>query len=341
MPVSMQDIAQELGLSRAAVSYVLNGRTDRSISAATRSLILDTAARMGYRPNRLARAIATTRAQTLGALVTSLPGTWDAHLAEAIEDATFRHDCSVLLGCSHEDVVRERLVVERFLENRVDGLLVLPTFDSDPRYYQALVDEGVRVVFLVWAPPGVKADGVFTDNYQAGYLVGRHLAQLGRQHFAYAYPPLVNHPENEERLRGFAAAAEDSGLEPPALVKVPLSVGWGGTQAAVGDFLRSGRRVDAIFAFNDDMATDTLRALQDMGRRVPEDVAVVGFDDLPKATESVPALTTVRAPMWEIGQQAVEMMLRRIQTGNDSPEPEHVRLATTLVVRESSLKAQA
>lgn len=339
MSVSMQDIARELGLSRAAVSYVLNGRTDCSISPPTRSLILETAARMGYRPNRLARAIATTRAQTLGALVTSLPGTWDAHLAEAIEDAAFQHDCSVLLGCSHEDAVRERLVLERFLENRTDGLLVLPTFDSDARYYQALVDEGVRLVFLVWLPPGVRADGVFTDNYQAGYLVGQHLAQLGRRHFAYAYPPLVNHPENEERLRGFAAAAEDSGLEPPAVVKVPLSAGWGGTYAAMVEFLHCRPPLDAVFAFNDHMATDVLHALQDTGRRVPEDVAVVGFDDLPQAAHSVPALTTVRAPMWEIGQQAVEMMLRRIQAGDDSPAPEHVRLATTLVVRESSLKA--
>jgi LacI family transcriptional regulator len=288
----------------------------------------------------LARAIATARTQTFGALVTSLPGTWDAHLAEAVEDAAFHHDCSVLLGCSHEDAVRERQLVERFLENRVDALLVLPTFDSDAGYYQGLVDEGVRIVFLVWALAGVEADGVCTDNYQAGYLVGRHLAQLGRRHFAYVYPPLINHPENEERFRGFAAAASDGGLDPPALVRVPLGSGWAGTRAAVAEYLRSGSPIDAFFAFNDDMATDTLRALQQAGRRVPQEVAVVGFDDLPKAAESTPALTTVRAPLREIGKQAVEMMLRRLQAGDASPSPQRVFLEPTLVVRESTAGTQ-
>jgi LacI family transcriptional regulator len=336
----MKDIGQEVGVSQATVSYVLNGRADQSISAATRRSVTEAAERLGYRPNRLARALVTARTSVLGALVTSLPGSWDANLAEAIEEAASERDCAVMLGCSRWNSARERLLVERFLESRVDGLLVLPTSGADPGWYQALVDDGTRLVFMVTAPAGVAADSVLTDNHRAGYLVGQHFAQLGRRHFAYVSPPVLHHPEDEQRWAGFAAAARDSSLDPPDLVKVPPPAEWGATYEAMVEYLRGDPPVDAVFACDDYMAFRVMRALQESGRRLPEEVAVAGFDDLRAAT-AVPPLTTIRAPMQEIGEQAVAMLVRRIQEEGAPRPPQHVFVEPTLIVRESSVGLQA
>ena len=342
MSATMTEIAEEVGVSRATVSYVLNGREDQSISPATRRAVAEVAERLGYRPNRLARAMVTARTHTFGAVVTRLPGTWHAHLVEAIEDTAYQHDCSVLLGCSHWNPVRERRLVETFLEYRVDGVLVLPYFDANASWYQGLVEEGEGIIFMVAKSAGVRADGVFVDNHRAGYLVGQHLASLGRKHFAIIWPPVTNYSDDEGRLDGFVAATHDCGLEPPHVLEVAPAADWTGAYEAMAECLHSGPPVDAVFSFTDYLALDAMRAIQDSGRSVPDDVAVVGYDDIAEAANAVPPLTTVRAPIREIGEQAVEMLLRRTQTGEAPCAPQRIFLEPTLVVRESTvgLKAQ-
>jgi LacI family transcriptional regulator len=226
--------------------------------------------------------------------------------------------------------------VERFLESRVDGLLLLPTRGSEGGWYQALVAEGMHIVFMVTTPAGVETGGVLTDNHRGGYLVGQHFAALGRRHFAYVSPPLIHHSEDEQRREGFAAAAHDHGLSRPYLVKVQPPEEWASCYEVMVEHLRSGPPVDAVFVYHDSMALPVLRALQDRGRRVPEDVAVAGFDDF-RAAEAVPPLTTVRPPMQEIGEQAVAMLLRRIQEEGAPRPPQHIFVEPTLIVRASSV----
>jgi len=338
----MEDIAREVGVSQATVSYVLNGRADKTVSAHTRDLILEAAERLGYRPNRLARAMVTAETGTLGAVVLRLVGDWDAHLAEGIEDEAFRQGVSLFLGCTHYNRLREHALLQRFLEYRVDGVLVQPHTADEPARYQRLLDEGVRLVFLVVCPKGIAADLVAMDNVQAGYQVGQHLIGTGRRHLVYLCPRVGN-PDIEERYQGLATAAREHGLSPPRVLRA-------GSQAsgrlerpgytAVAAYLESGEPMDGLFAFNDYMALGAMRALQERGIKVGKEVGVVGVDDVAAASRAVPALSTIRQPMHEIGAKAVRLLLRRTQ-GEERLPPQRVLLEPTLVVRASSTGLEA
>ena len=215
--VNLSAIAAEVGVSSTTVHRALNDKDE--VSPGTRQRVLAAAERLGYRPNRLARAMVISKTGTIGAVVPHLAGCWTADLAEGIQDAAYELDLSVLLGCSYGDPVRERRLVDRFLESRVDGILVVPTPDPDAVLYGSLLEKGVRIVFLVTSPGSADADRVATDNFRGGYMVGQHLAGLGRRRFAYISPPPA-FQDSEERLHGFAAAARDYGLAPPGLVEV-------------------------------------------------------------------------------------------------------------------------
>lgn len=342
MAVTMADIAQEVGVSQATVSYVLNGRGDKTVSAQTRRLVVEAAERLGYRRNRLARAMVMAQTGTLGAVVLRLVGDWDAHLAEGIEDEAFRQGVSLFLGCTHQDPLRERTLLQRFLEYRVDGVLIQPHLVGGPERYQPLLDEGVHVVFLLVRPTGLSADVVAMDNVKAGYQVGQHLIATGRRHLVYVCPKVAN-PDSEERYEGLAAAARENGLPPPRVLgagsqKHDRLERAGYTALCV--YLDSGEAVDGVFAFDDYMALGAMRALEERGIKVGAQVGVVGVDDVAAASRAVPALSTVRQPMREIGAEAVRLLLRRTQ-GEERLPPQRILLEPTLVVRASSAGLEA
>ncbi len=338
MPATMNDIAREVGVSQATVSYVLSGRPDKSISEPVRASIFEAAERLGYRPNRLARAMVTAHTGTLGAAVRSLVGGWDAHLAEGIEEEAFEQEASLFLGCSHHDPGRERALLERFLEYRVDGVVIEPTvLPPSPGCYRAVLDAGVPMVFMILCPEGLRADFVEMDNFKAGYEAGRHLIETGRRRLAYVRPRLA-HPDCEERYRGFAAAAREYGVAPPRVLaagrqglELAESIGY----RAVRAHPESGESFDGLYAFGDYVALGAMQALKERGVRIGEDIGVVGGDDVPEASEADPPLSTVRQPMREIGAEAVRLLLRRTSGEQDLP-PQRILLEPTLVVRASS-----
>lgn len=337
--VGITRIARELGVSVSTVHRALYNRG--RISETTRQRVLETAQRLGYRPNLVARALRSQNTRTLGVIVTGISSSFYARMLEGIENAAREAGYSVLLANSRDDAHREREQIEVLIEKQAEALLVAPV---DPRrnaeYYRELVAEGFRLVFLGRHVPGVPTLSVETDNVTGGYLVGQHLCALGRRNLAVltTVPAKRHYSYVQERITGFQNALRERGKgEAPVLGEeigeFPLALPEF-AYSAVQDYLKRGGTLDALFAINDDLAFGVISALWDMGIRVPEQVAVVGFNDEWMSPYFRPALTTVRSAPQEMGKEAVRLVIESIERA-EALAPRRILLEPALVIRQS------
>lgn len=337
--VDITMIARELGVSVSTVHRALYNRG--RISEATRQRVLETAQRLGYRPNLVARALRSQNSRTLGVVVTGISSSFYARILEGIEHAAREAGYSVLLTSSHDDAHREREQIELLLDKQAEALLVAPADpQSNAEYYQSLVAQAARLVFLGRHVPGVPALSVETDNVTGGYLVGQHLCALGRRHLAVVttVPAKRHYSYVQERISGFQTALQERGRgEAPVLgeeiSEFPMALPEF-AYSAVQSYLKRGGKLDALFAINDDLAFGVISALWDMGIRVPEQVAVVGFNDEWMSPYFRPALTTVRSAPQEIGKEAVRLVIESIERA-EALAPRRILLEPALVVRQS------
>jgi len=323
-------VARRAGVSRSTVSVVLNRRTSIAIAPETRQRVLDAARELGYVPSAAARQLASGRARTIGLVIAYAENLkTDAFVPQALyslNEAAHRRGFRVLVEAL-EDVTRPDAYHALVRGKQIDGLIVLNPRDDDPDLPK-LIAEGYPVIVIGHAPNGPQVD---VDNVGAARAATEHLLDLGRSRVAHLpYAPLAHH-SSAMRLAGWREALEGSGLD--------ACDDW----MEVADFSAdSGRRAmerllarvrpDAVFAGNDTVAFGAMTALRCAGLRIPEDVAVVGFDDIPLAAHACPALTTVRLPAVEIGRRAAERLIRRIE-GRRDPTGSDDLLPTELIVR--------
>jgi DNA-binding LacI/PurR family transcriptional regulator len=321
------DVAKRAGVSHMTVSRVL--REPWRVSSGTRERVQTAIDELGYRPNFAARSLVTRRSRTIGvvALNTTLFG--PAALLHGIEEAACDAGFFVSIASPPQltaDAVRAS--VHRLMDQSVDGVVIVapfrlahPTLDAVIGPVPVVVVEGPRVD----GPPGV---GV--DQELGGRLAVEHLLELGHRTVHHISGPR-DWTESEGRVTGWRDALRAARRRVPAVAVGDWSAGSGylATQALL---TRSG--VTAIFTANDSMALGALRALSEAGRAVPQDVSVVGFDDVPECSYYLPPLTTVRQDFADMGRQAMRMLAQQIA---GEPRAQHaVTLAPTLVVRAST-----
>jgi len=332
---TIRDVAAEAGVSKSTVSHVVNGT--RFVEPATAGRVRVAIDALGYHPNSLARSLRRRVTHTIGLLVPDNANPYFAEVARAIEDEGFAEGYSVVLCNSDLSPEKQAAYIDVLLAKRVDGLIIvsaglIPSADR-PNPIRPILDAGVPCVIIDSDLEGTPVDQVLVDNEQGGWLAGRHLADLGHRRIACLVGPNDLTP-SAGRIAGLRRALADAGvvLAPDAIVS-----GNGrsdGGEAAVRELLARGVAFTALFAFNDLMAIGALGALGRAGCRVPEDVSVVGFDDVPLAAAVYPALTTVAQPVAELGRRSVRLLLDRMAE-RSSPFA-RVILPTTLVERESS-----
>lgn len=330
---SLEDVARKAGVSRSTVSRVINN--DPNVKFETRERVLRIIEEERYNPNTVARMMVTGRTQVIGVVVPheyhvffNDPYYFPA-LLEGVSQVATERDYAMLLMVrqSGED---EGIFYRRLLQNRLmDGLILASATIANPLITQLL---DLHVPLAMVERPGFhdsQVSYVSIDNHAATRAVVEHLISTGRQRIGIITGALDN-SDGHERLEAFTAAMDDAGL-PVAFV-------------ANGDFQRRlayeatkrslDKPFDAIFACSDIMAQGVYEALRESGRRIPDDVAVVGFDDLQTARLLDPPLTTVRQPLRDKGAVATGLLLDMIE-GKVS-EPQHVVLPASLIVRESS-----
>ena len=295
-------------------------------------MVTAVARRLGYRPNRVARGLVTGRSHTLGLVVSDIRNYFFAEVARGAEDAACRAGHDLILCNSDLDPEKQMRYVQSLLEKRVDGILMNSVSVLSRRQQEQLAAMDIAIVLLNRTAPRGAFSTVCADNRRGGKLAAEYLLQLGHRSIAHLTGPR-HHGNMTDRAKGFLGALAAAPVPVKPVVIYGRNNFTGGYNMG-RELLQHHPGITAIFAANDIMAFGAIRALAEAGRRIPADVSVIGFDDIELAAIINPPLTTIHQPKYEIGEAAVEILLRHTDRKNHRG-PEHRVFDVRLVERES------
>ncbi len=327
--LTLDDIGKLAGVSRATVSRVINNYPH--IKPEVRARVQKVIAETGYRPNKIAQSLASDRTSIVGLVIpnavqTVLSDPYFSHLISGITRTTNRYGLTLSLFLFHSMNEETQIAHSLLNTNLVEGLIITADRKENP-FVQYVLEHGIPFVFI--GRPGLPASIPYVNaaNERGGYLAAEHLIQLNRRRLATI---MCDHnTAGEDRYTGFCQALDDYGLDPQCVARGDFSLESG--YAAMQQLLPAAP--DAVFVASDMMAMGAQRAIHQAGLRIPEDVAVVGFDDLPQAALADPPLTTVRQPIEGLGVEAAEL-LHAIMS-NAPVSSEQIILPVELVRRTS------
>jgi LacI family transcriptional regulator, galactose operon repressor len=328
--VTRDDVARSAGVSTAVVSYVVNGGP-RPVSEATRSRVERAIRDLGYRPNGIARALVTQRSNALALVVPDAVNPFFAQLAQTVEVASFSRGYTLLIGNAQDDPEVELSYVRTFLERGVDGVIVAPSASAE-NTGKLLASAATPTVVIDRAFRPDQFDTVVVDNALGGHLATTHLIQHGHRIIACLAGPREL-PTARDREYGWHRALRDASEDGYTGPSVSTSFSRQAAYEATLDLLSRRPTPTAIFATADEHALGIYRAAAELGRRIPEDLAVVSFDNADAARFAVPALTTVHQPLEQMAERAVALLLARLS--DPKSPPNHERLPVQLVPRGS------
>ena len=328
--VTIADVAQRSGVSTATVSRVLSGAAPAR--AATRERVLAAAKELEYRPSGIARALKRSETRTIGLLVTDIGNPFFPEIVRAVEDEAHRRGYGVLLCNAADDPERELAYLDVLLERRVDGLIVASA-RTTRRHADRLARVPMPVVLVNSDAPAGALPGISVAHRNGARLAAEHLLALGHRRLAHVTAPRTHAAAARPRLAGVTDALRAAGIDPATLLVVGGDEHVEGGMRATELLLARRPMPTAIVCYNDLTAVGALRAIRAAGLRVPDDVSVVGFDDVELSAWTDPPLTTVRQPTDALGRWAVEQLT---SASPSSERGERVVLEPTLVVRAST-----
>ncbi|MDR5709008.1 MAG: LacI family DNA-binding transcriptional regulator [Armatimonadota bacterium] len=324
--VTIKDVARLAGVSPATVSAVLNNSA--FVSPPLRQRVERAIRSLNYHPNALARGLKTRRTHTIALLVSDIRNPFYTGLVRGVEDVAREHGYTVILGNSDRRPEKIQRYLATLVGRRVEGVIL--THVVPRSHVEALRRQGLQVVFVDVRPRDLYADAVVVNNVEAAWGAVRHLVAHGRRRVGIlGFRSGLS--TGDERLVGYRRALEEAGVQPTGLV-VLSRLALEHAQEAARELLR--RRPDAVFAANNTMVLAILRTARELGLRIPEDCALVGFDDVEWMSVAEPPVTTVAQPMYELGAAAARCLLDRLREGRDR-ESRLTVLHADLVVRRS------
>ena len=328
MGITIRDVAEEASVSATTVSRVFNH--DHLVNSETREHVMSVARRMGYSPNATARSLSQGRTRSLGVILPAPHGEFFSELIRGVDEAAQEADHFLLIASSHYDPEESESALQS-LAGRVDGLIIMtPRVQADA--LTKGVDLNVPVVF-VNSEIGENPYDLFPiENREGAARVVTHLIEQGHTRIAAIAGP-AGSADVEERLVGYHDALEQNGLTPETIIEGAFTQESG--YEAGKKIVDRSPRPDAVFACNDYMAIGAMAAFREAGVRVPDDIAVAGFDDIANARYANPPLTTVHVPVYEIGNRAGKRLIERIQS-DQPPAAEQFRLSHDLKIRAST-----
>ena len=330
---SIKDIARIANVSHSTVSRALSDSP--LVNTETAERIRQIAVEHGSRTSAVARSLATSRTRTIGVVVTSIADPFVAEVFDGIEEEAIARDYSVFLASCHADPKREIKVVQSFEDRRVDGIVVTAS-RVGALYAPVLERLQIPIVLLNNQHPSHFAHSVMIENFDASRLAVSHLVRLGHERIAYV-GDRFGHGSDSERFSGYRSALDEAGLPfRPELVVHGDGKAEGGSRA-MEVLLEVVEPPTAVFCYNDMTAVGALKAIASRGLCVPNDISIVGFDDLPLALYTTPPLTTVRQPKREMGRLATRVLLKLID-GSDAEQS--IKIAGELIVRQSTAHAK-
>ncbi len=333
---SINDIAKAMGVSPSTVSRALKDHPD--ISEATRERIKSFAHKVNYRPNALALSLKSQVSHTIGIIIPEIVHHFFSSIISGIEDIAYSKGYRVMICQSNEDPEREKMNLQALIDHRVDGLLVCMSKNSnDPGHFISAFNNQTPMVFFDRICNEIDTDRVITDDFNGARQITSHLIDCGCKSILH----LGTHPGlnvGQERQQGYTQALKDHNIEPdPGLIiqcDTPADVIHKKEQ-----ILNLAGSIDGIFAVNDFTAIAAIQLLQLKGYKIPEDIAVAGFGDDPAAVIIHPTLTTVEQQGYQMGQEAMQLLLDRLKKSSQDQAAQVKLFQAELKKRASTMGA--
>lgn len=330
MSVTISDIAKAANVTKATVSYVLNNKP--GVSEETREKILQIMKEMDYHPNVAARGLAGKSTGMIGLVIPDISDHFYAQIIRGVENTANLYNFTLNLCTTHAIAKKEKEMVDHFTSGRVDGVILM-TYFLDLSYINNLKKR--RIPFALIDSTLVNNESIYNvcvDNFEAGYKATEYLIKLGHKRIAFIHGPQTS-SDNLFRFRGFCQALSDYGIRYDESLTSQGDFKREGGYQAFSTLHRLHADLTAIFAANDQMAIGVLAAARAKGLQVPQDLSVIGCDDIEASSLVEPALTTIKQPIEEMGKNAAEIIIQLIHKEN--PAQRKILLKTSLIERAS------
>lgn len=333
MSVTIKDVAEKAKVSYPSVSRALSGKP--GVSNKTRDKVLKIAKEMNYQPNALARSLVQNRTSTIGLIIPDILNPYFPEIAKGVDDEAHKRDLNMFLCNSDWDGVREGEYIDQLIANRVDGIIIFPTSSANISEIRRKAGKDLPIIILGTSQAedvsvSISIDNILGAELSTGHLLNKKYSKLA---FIGGKPGLSG---VEDRLDGFKKAHDNLGLHVQNELIVESGFTFESGFIAMNNLLDNKLIPDAVFAENDVIALGAIQALRTRGLRVPEDMAVCGFDDIPMASMAGIDLTTVRQPKYEMGKMAVSELYSILQGESDLNVNKRLVLEPKLIVRKTS-----
>lgn len=324
-----QDVAQRAGVSIATVSRVLNDSPH--VRPAVKRKVLRAIKALNYQPNRTAQRLRAKQSKVLSLIISDIQNPFFTAVVRGIEDVAYQNGYSLLLCNSDEDPEKEQLYVDVMRAEAVAGVIIASASEAEP-HIDDLLDAHIPVVAIDRRIKDRRVDSVLVANTQGAYNAVAHLIALGHRRIGFIGLPLTR-TMGRERYEGYQRALRANGLSVTrSYVRIADAKQHGGHDSTL-DLLTQAPHLTALFVANNLMTLGALEALRERGLKIPDDISIIGFDDMPWANLLQPPLTAIAQPTYAMGQKAAELLLERLQ--NPHQPISHIQLDTTLIVRGS------
>jgi LacI family transcriptional regulator len=328
------DVARLAGVSTTTVSHFINDT--RYVSDELKGRVEKAIDELGYRPNSLARGLRKGESKTIGLIVPDNSNPFFAEILRQIENVGYANGYSVILCNSDSDIEKEITYTELLNAKQVDGIIFITTNNSC-EHLQKLTNNGIPIIVIDRDIPLKATDVLLVDNFQGGYDATKYLINLGHQRIACITGPSRLTP-SADRVNGYKKALGEANIPENTDWIVAGDFQFSGGEMGLDQILKLEPRPTAIFACNDLMALGVMRGLRKVGLSVPEDISLIGFDDISLASVISPGLTTVAQPVQQISELAIELLINRIQNKTENNKDERIVLPTRLIIRDSCMQ---
>ncbi|WP_419784243.1 LacI family DNA-binding transcriptional regulator [Maridesulfovibrio sp.] len=324
------DVARLAQVSTATVSRVIN--SPETVRESTRKKVLRAMKMCNYKYNALARGFVTKKSNTIGLIIPNINNPVFAESTLGVQEYANSKNIKVILGNTSYDAEQEQSVIKALRESQVDGLIITST-DPKGKLIKSLTEENVPIVLLFSTikPGPISAVGV--DNYRGGYEATEHLISLGHRRIGMVSGNFAISDRAHHRWHGYRQCLKDNNIPYDSQLLIQTEYSLEGGRDSIGKLLQLDAPPSAVFCSNDYLALGAIKGAMQAGLTLPEDLSIVGFDDMPTASYMIPALTTINQPAYEMGRTACEILLQIME--DPTLVMQHM-METKLVVREST-----
>lgn len=340
--ISIKDIAEELKVSTTLVSLVLNGKArENRISMDLEERVKETAERLNYRPNPFARSLRSGKSQTIGVIVADISSKFFSMIAKTIEDEAAKYDYMVMFGSSDESSEKLEELLKVFKDRRLDGYIISPSLGTEKQILR-LKREDSNLVLIDRQFSKIKTDFIGVDNFQASYNAVKHLIDNGYKNIGMI-STLSNNYNLRLRVDGYKSALRENGIRVKnrLIREVDFLNRKEEIDRELEDLIHGPYGIDAVFFTNCDLTGYALEKIYSMGIQVPNELAIISFDDPQCFRYSFSPISAIAQPIEEMGRQAVKILMDKINhPERKAKEYQQIILPTNFIIRESSLKKQ-